>query len=101
MRVFPRPLETITFRFVSRAAGPRASAGACAPASWKPVSSGTGSRWIAAPTWLTHGFARRPPDQIAERLGILGRLLACSSHLDMYMTSREVMIWFVQQFLEG
>jgi hypothetical protein len=31
----------------------------------------------------------------------LGRLLACSSQLDMYMTSREVMKWFAQQFLEG
>lgn len=46
-------------------------------------------------------FRKAPADQIAERLGMLGRLLACSSQLDMYMTSREVMNWFVQQFLEG
>jgi pyruvate,water dikinase len=46
-------------------------------------------------------FRKAPADQIAERLDILGRLLACSSQLDMYMTSREVMTWFVQQFLEG
>jgi hypothetical protein len=46
-------------------------------------------------------FRKAPPDQIADRLDMLGRLLACSSQLDMYMTSREVMTWFVQQFLEG
>ncbi len=46
-------------------------------------------------------FRKAPADQTAERLNILGRLLACSSQLDMYMTSREVMNWFVQQFLEG
>ncbi|SPE42560.1 pyruvate-binding protein [Candidatus Sulfopaludibacter sp. SbA3] len=46
-------------------------------------------------------FRKAPADQIAARLDMLGRLLACSSQLDMYMTSREVMNWFVQQFLEG
>ncbi len=46
-------------------------------------------------------FRKAPADQIAGRLDMLGRLLACSSQLDMYMTSREVMNWFVQQFLEG
>jgi pyruvate,water dikinase len=46
-------------------------------------------------------FRKAPADQIAGRLDILGRLLACSSQLDMYMTSREVMTWFVQQFLAG
>ena len=46
-------------------------------------------------------FRKAPAEQIAERLGMLGRLLACSSQLDMYMTSREVMKWFAQQFLEG
>ncbi|HUI54527.1 MAG TPA: PEP/pyruvate-binding domain-containing protein [Bryobacteraceae bacterium] len=46
-------------------------------------------------------FRKAPADQVAERLDVLGRLLACSSQLDMYMTSREVMTWFVQQFLEG
>ena len=46
-------------------------------------------------------FRKAPADQIGERLDMLGRLLACSSQLDMYMTSHEVMAWFVQQFLEG
>jgi pyruvate,water dikinase len=46
-------------------------------------------------------YRKAPAEQIAERLDMLGRLLACSSQLDMYMTSREVMNWFVQQFLEG
>jgi len=46
-------------------------------------------------------YRKAPAEQIAERLDMLGRLLACSSQLDMYMTSREVMTWFVQQFLEG
>ena len=36
-----------------------------------------------------------------ERLDILGRLMACTSQLDMYMTSTEVMRWYVRQFLEG
>ena len=47
------------------------------------------------------GSGRRPPIRSAERLDILGRLLACSSQLDMYMTSREVMNWYVEQFLDG
>jgi hypothetical protein len=46
-------------------------------------------------------FRKAPANQIAKALDILGRLLACSSQLDMYMTGREVMSWFVQQFLEG
>jgi len=46
-------------------------------------------------------FRKAPADQIAERLDVLGRLLACSSQLDMFMTSREVMNWFVKQFLDG
>jgi len=46
-------------------------------------------------------FRKSPADQIAARLDMLGRLLACSSQLDMYMTSPEMMSWFVQQFLDG
>ncbi|MGP8242981.1 MAG: PEP/pyruvate-binding domain-containing protein [Bryobacteraceae bacterium] len=46
-------------------------------------------------------FRKAPAEQTAARLDMLGRLLACSSQLDMYMASREVMNWFVQQFLEG
>jgi len=51
---------------------------------------------------LVNGWFRKAPaEQIAERLDMLGRLLACSSQLDMYMTSREMMSWFVEQFLAG
>jgi len=46
-------------------------------------------------------FRKAPADQTGERLDILGRLLACSSQLDMYMTSREVMNWYTDQFLQG
>lgn len=46
-------------------------------------------------------FRKAPAGQIGERLDMLGRLLACSSQLDMYMTSREMMNWYVEQFLEG
>jgi pyruvate, water dikinase len=50
---------------------------------------------------LNAWFRKAPADQTAERLDILGRLMACSSQLDMYMTSREVMNWYAEQFLEG
>ncbi|HUB32887.1 MAG TPA: PEP/pyruvate-binding domain-containing protein [Bryobacteraceae bacterium] len=46
-------------------------------------------------------FRKAPADQTAERLDVLGRLLGCSSQLDMYMENREVMFWFADQFLEG
>ena len=46
-------------------------------------------------------FRKAPADQTGERLDLLGRLLACSSQLDMYMTSREVMNWFAEQFISG
>jgi pyruvate,water dikinase len=46
-------------------------------------------------------FRKAPADQTAERLDLLGRLLACSSQLDMYMNSREVMNWFADQFILG
>jgi len=46
-------------------------------------------------------FRKAPADQTAERLDILGRLMACSSQLDMYMTGTEAMNWFVEQFLRG
>jgi pyruvate, water dikinase len=46
-------------------------------------------------------FRKAPADQTAERLDVLGRLIACSSQLDMYMTSREVMNWYVRQFESG
>ena len=45
-------------------------------------------------------YKRAPFDETAYRLDILGRLMACSSQLDMYMSSREAMNWYLQQFLE-
>jgi len=46
-------------------------------------------------------FKKAPAEETEARLDVLGRLMACSSQLDMYMTSHEVMRWYVQQFLEG
>jgi pyruvate,water dikinase len=46
-------------------------------------------------------FRKAPAEQTAERLDILGRLLACSSQLDMYMESNDVMTWFAEQFIAG
>ena len=46
-------------------------------------------------------FKKSPADETEAKLDILGRLMACSSQLDMYMTSHDVMRWYVQQFLEG
>lgn len=46
-------------------------------------------------------FRKAPADQTGERLDMLGRLMACSSQLDMYMNSREVMEWYVAQFMAG
>lgn len=46
-------------------------------------------------------YRKAPAAQTAERLDTLGRLLACSSQLDMYMESPEVMRWYVEQFLAG
>jgi pyruvate,water dikinase len=46
-------------------------------------------------------FKKAPAKDTGERLDILGRLMACTSQLDMYMNSPEVMKWYVQQFLAG
>jgi len=46
-------------------------------------------------------YRKGPAAETAERLDILGRLMACSSQLDMYMDSRESMKWFADQFVEG
>jgi len=46
-------------------------------------------------------FRKAPATETFEMLDILGRLLACTSQLDMYMTSRRVMQWYVRQFLDG
>ncbi len=47
--------------------------------------------------WLKKASA----EETEAKLDILGRLMACSSQLDMYMTSPEVMKWYVRQFLNG
>jgi len=44
---------------------------------------------------------KAPAPQTFDALDILGRLLASTAQLDMYMTSQEVMSWYVQQFIEG
>ncbi len=46
-------------------------------------------------------FRKALPEVMEEKLDILGRLLASSSQLDMFMTSRDVMHWYVRQFIEG
>ena len=46
-------------------------------------------------------FKKAPAEETAANLDILGRLMACTSQLDMYMTSDAVMKWYVQQFLKG
>ena len=46
-------------------------------------------------------FKKAPASDMVARLDILGRLLACTSQLDMYMTSDDTMQWYVRQFLAG
>jgi pyruvate,water dikinase len=46
-------------------------------------------------------FKKAPARETEDMLDILGRLMACASQLDMYMTSDEVMAWYVKQFIEG
>jgi len=46
-------------------------------------------------------FRKASAKETAGRLDILGRLLACSNQLDMYMESRDAMRWFVEQFIAG
>jgi pyruvate,water dikinase len=46
-------------------------------------------------------FKKGPADETEARLDIVGRLMACTSQLDMYMTSNAVMRRYVQQFLAG
>jgi pyruvate,water dikinase len=47
--------------------------------------------------WVKNAQAQETED----KLDILGRLMACASQLDMYMTSDAVMAWYVKQFIEG
>jgi len=46
-------------------------------------------------------FKKGPADETEFRLDIIGRLMACTSQLDMYMTSSAVMRRYVQLFLAG
>jgi pyruvate, water dikinase len=46
-------------------------------------------------------FKKAPADKTEANLDILGRLMVCTSQLDMYMTSEAVMMWYVRQFLRG
>jgi pyruvate,water dikinase len=51
---------------------------------------------------LVNAWLKKAPlEETAARLDTLGRLMACSSQLDMYMTSHEAMKWYVRQFLAG
>jgi len=46
-------------------------------------------------------FKKAPAPETEANLDILGRLIACSNQLDMYMASDAVMKWYVEQFLAG
>ena len=46
-------------------------------------------------------FKRGSAEDTEGNLDILGRLMASSSQLDMYMSSQEAMKWYVEQFLAG
>ncbi len=46
-------------------------------------------------------FKNAPAEAVESRLDILGRLMACASQLDMYMSSQAIMRSYVQQFVEG
>jgi pyruvate, water dikinase len=44
---------------------------------------------------------RRSREATEERLDVLGRLMACSRQLDMFMASEATMRWYVEQFTHG
>ena len=46
-------------------------------------------------------FKRARAEDTEANLDMLGRLMACSCQLDMYMSGHEAMKWYVAQFLEG
>jgi len=51
---------------------------------------------------LVNAWLRRlPAEETDWALDIMGRLMASSAQLDMYMSNRETMNWFVEQFLAG
>jgi pyruvate,water dikinase len=46
-------------------------------------------------------FRKVEAHELEDKLDILGRLMACASQLDMYMSSQETARWHVEQFIEG
>ena len=44
---------------------------------------------------------KAPATETHDALDIVGRLLATTAQLDMYMTSEEVMNWYLRQFIAG
>ncbi|MEW5984722.1 MAG: PEP/pyruvate-binding domain-containing protein [Acidobacteriota bacterium] len=46
-------------------------------------------------------FKKAPARDTESRLDLLGRLMACASQLDMYMTGHDAVRWYVEQFLAG
>jgi pyruvate,water dikinase len=51
---------------------------------------------------LVNAWIRKAPaEQTEVSLDMLGRLMACSSQLDMYMSGDATMRWYVRQFLRG
>jgi len=51
---------------------------------------------------LVNAWLKKAPAEETEAgLDMLGRLMACSNHLDMFMAGTEVMRWYVRQFLAG
>jgi pyruvate, water dikinase len=46
-------------------------------------------------------FKKARREETENALDILGRLMACSSQLDMYMSGPEAMQWYLEQFLAG
>jgi len=46
-------------------------------------------------------FRKAPASETEANLDVLGRLMASSSQLDMYMNSDTAMEWYVRQFLRG
>jgi pyruvate, water dikinase len=47
--------------------------------------------------WYRKGHA----EDVGEKLDVLGRLMACSSQLDMYMSGEDAMRWYIRQFIAG
>jgi pyruvate,water dikinase len=51
---------------------------------------------------LVNAWIRKAPARETEAsLDLLGRLMACASQLDMYMSGDATMRWYVRQFLRG